>query len=879
MHHHPDLGSLLHNLAGLYQIQDRYAEAEALHRRSLTITEKAYGPEHPYMASGLGGLAVLYLAQGRFAEAEPLLRRSVAILEKALGPEHHDLGTFLIYLAELYLDQRRYGEAAPLLKRTLAIYEKSLGPEHAYVAPALGSLAGLYQVQGRYAEAEALHRRSLTISEKAYGPEHVGLGKPLRNLAELYQAQGRLAEAEPLLRRALGISEKVLGPDHRDVAISLKNLALLALAQHDWGRAADYWRRSTGVIERRAERGLASTMESSSEGEAQRLGWFFAGLVRTTHRLAAEGHAPGGSAAEMFVTAQWAQASEAAASLAQMAARSAAGSPELAGLVRERQDLVGEWQATDKLLFAAKAQEPAERKADRLSAIDARLTEIGRKLANDFPNHTALASAAPVSVADIQAQLGADEALVLFLDTPAWSNSLPEETFVWVVTRSEVRWVRSDLGTAALQREVEALRCGLDHSPWNDENKHIRCFWLLNVQHDNDRGNVLPFPAARAHALYKALFGEVADLIAGKHLLIVPSGALTQLPFQVLVTAAPSGVRPPGSDTIAPTPDHKTTLVRGGATVSDPLGLAPYREAAWLGARQSITVLPAVSSLKALRAHAKARRAGKVYLGIGNPLLDGPDARFAELARKARASMSCPATPRPMATLNAAQGGAAPVELRGGLANVADIRSQTPLPETADELCAVARDLKTDPSEVRLGDRATETEVKRLSRSGELARYRVLHFATHGAMAGELDKDREPGLILTPPDKASAEDDGYLAASEIAALKLDADWVILSACNTAAQGATSAEALSGIARAFIYAGARALLVSHWAVDSNAAVKLITTAATEMARDPSIGRAEAMRRAMQAMIENGAAHEAHPAFWAPFVVVGEGAAAR
>jgi CHAT domain-containing protein len=312
---------------------------------------------------------------------------------------------------------------------------------------------------------------------------------------------------------------------------------------------------------------------------------------------------------------------------------------------------------------------------------------------------------------------------------------------------------------------------------------------------------------------------------------------------------------------------------------SDPQGLTPYRDVTWLGARQAITVLPAASSLKALRAYAKASRAGKVYLGIGNPLLDGPDARFAELARKARASKGCPTAPTSVATLVTGQGGVVPVEIRGGLANVADIRAQMPLPETAEELCAVARDLKADPGEVRLGDRATETEIKRLSRSGELARYRVLHFATHGATAGELSSAREPGLILTPPSKGSEEDDGYLSASEIAALKLDADWVILSACNTAARGASSAEALSGIARAFIYAGARALLVSHWAVDSNATVKLITTAAAEMARDASVGRAEAMRRAMLALIEKGTPIEAHPSYWAPFVVVGEGAAAR
>jgi CHAT domain-containing protein len=117
---------------------------------------------------------------------------------------------------------------------------------------------------------------------------------------------------------------------------------------------------------------------------------------------------------------------------------------------------------------------------------------------------------------------------------------------------------------------------------------------------------------------------------------------------------------------------------------------------------------------------------------------------------------------------------------------VCQLRLAEPLPETADELCAVAHDIGADACEVRLDARATEREVKALSRSGELAKYRIVHFATHGAMAGELSGALEPGLVLTPPLDASDEDDGYLSASEIAALKLDADWVILSACNTAA---------------------------------------------------------------------------------------------
>jgi CHAT domain-containing protein len=141
------------------------------------------------------------------------------------------------------------------------------------------------------------------------------------------------------------------------------------------------------------------------------------------------------------------------------------------------------------------------------------------------------------------------------------------------------------------------------------------------------------------------------------------------------------------------------------------------------------------------------------------------------------------------------------VEVHNSLADVSRILEQIPLPETADKLCAVAEDVKADIRDVHLGMQATE----RLSESGELAKFRIVHFATHVFVAGQLD-GTQPGLILTPPAKATDEDDGYLSAPEIAALKLDADWVILSACNTAAGVATSAEALSGLARAFICAG-------------------------------------------------------------------------
>jgi CHAT domain-containing protein len=219
---------------------------------------------------------------------------------------------------------------------------------------------------------------------------------------------------------------------------------------------------------------------------------------------------------------------------------------------------------------------------------------------------------------------------------------------------------------------------------------------------------------------------------------------------------------------------------------------------------------------------------------------------------------------------------------RGGAANVEDLRRQTPLPETADELCSVGRELGVPAPEldkaIFLGSRATVSQIKALSQSGALARARVVHFATHGLLAGETAQfaknKAEPALLLTPPAEASEEDNGLLTASEAAQLNLNADWVVMSACNTAAGSADGAEALSGLARAFFYAGARSLLVSHWYVNSEASVAITTGAVNAIKANPKMGRAEALRSAEAAVIAKGGAF-AHPSVWAPFVLVGNG----
>jgi CHAT domain-containing protein len=194
------------------------------------------------------------------------------------------------------------------------------------------------------------------------------------------------------------------------------------------------------------------------------------------------------------------------------------------------------------------------------------------------------------------------------------------------------------------------------------------------------------------------------------------------------------------------------------------------------------------------------------------------------------------------------------------------------LPDTADEIKDVAKKLGAGPGDIYLGSAATETAVK----AAHLNDYKVVYFATHGLVAGDVKGLAEPSLVMTLPRKPTSEDDGLLTASEVAQLRMNADWVVLSACNTIAGEKPGAEALSGLARSFFYAGARALLVSHWAVASDAATTLTTTTFASLAADPKLGRAEALRRAMVTYInDTSRPMNAYPAFWAPFAIVGEG----
>lgn len=329
-----------------------------------------------------------------------------------------------------------------------------------------------------------------------------------------------------------------------------------------------------------------------------------------------------------------------------------------------------------------------------------------------------------------------------------------------------------------------------------------------------------------AHRLYEALFGDVeAEMADVNHLIMVPAGALSSLPPALLVSEAPK----PGDET-------------------------DYHKVAFLPRRMATSVSPSVRAFLDLRALRGRAAAPQPFLGFGNPTFEGAKVGQGD----------------GMAALNADCRVGAPL-------NPALLRSLAPLPETADEVRRVAQLLGSGPDSIVLGAAVNDDTI----RQRNLGQYRVLYFATHGLLPGELKCQGEPGLALSPPlrQPENTDNDGLLSTSKIARLRLNAELVVLSACNTGGSGGKfGGGALSGLAESFFYAGARSLLVSHWQVPSLSTVKLTTgmferLGGRERGRPGiSVGSADALRQSQLALLDG--ADTAHPFFWAAFTLVGE-----
>lgn len=819
----PRTQATLNGLHDAYADLGQYAEAKEL-------SHKTIDPDSPI---SLSNLSVALKGEGRYAEAEALVRRALDIQRRA-DPNDASVARMLNNLATVVENfPDRVPEAQALYEESLALKEKQLGPDHQDVAYSLDNLADIYRRQRNFVAAEKASQRSLRIFEKTLGPRHPEYLTTLFNLGRIAFDQAQFDRAEEYITKAGKNAEEAFGP-RNDLAVRAAiSLSEIKIAKRKVAYLAGSEERD-GPLSQEALQGsrraiaMAVAWNEARPPDARVNVWLEAGIRQAVSEHVAELHGLAEAdpsqdlnlGSEAFEAAQWADMSQAGRAIQQSNARFVAADKELAARIRERQDLVSERSRIERrqieLLAARSSPVELAKFRESMAATEKQMSELDKRIAVQFPHYSDLVAQRSLAVRDLQKLLTQDEALVFYLLGA-------EGSYIFAVTSTEFSWKPIPYQKDSIVERVGRFRKGLDLAK-------------RDLLPDDQKW----FDLELAYETYGVLLGPVDGTIASKrHLIVVPSGPLTALPFHLLVTD------PPPSAVASQRP---------------PALFQAYKDASWLIKRQGVSVLPSVDSLRSLRSTRAGIRATKPMIGFGDPVFSA-----SRPAQVASAGITINRTAQTAVRAYSEYWVGAEAD-RATLST-----ALARLPETADELLTVAKYLKAPPSAIFLREKASETEVKAQS----LQDYQVVYFATHGLIAGDIKGVAEPSLALSLPAQSSALDDGLLTASEVAQLRLNADWVVLSACNTIAGDRPGAEALSGLAKSFFYAGAKSLLVSHWAVDSVAATVLTTASFRSLSENPRIGKAEALRRAML-NFTNGRTDASHadPAYWGPFAVVGE-----
>jgi CHAT domain-containing protein/tetratricopeptide (TPR) repeat protein len=833
--HHPGVALISNDVGALYKDTGRFEQAEFFYRKAINIEEEISGKEYRGLRMKLNNLAGVLALQERFEEAEELLLRAISIS----GPDRNDLASVYLLngLGTLYFDQGLYKKAIPLLVRSYELTNSVEGIDPEVKATMLNNLGQLYLAAFEPSKAREYLLEAIDLVANKLGPEHPSLIVKLNNLSAAYAGEEDYKNAEVIGKRALAIAENSFGPDHYHIASLLNTLSYLYSKNGDHEKAEQLMFRGINILKAALPPDHADLILSY-----RNTAHFFAAQGIYTealdwHRLATSIVRKKFSDADVEKSREVSREVIFHVDLA-LHPEQEGGRDQLEAEAFEAVQLA-RFSSTGRALskfsarFATKDTDLAKLIRERQDVL-----QVHEKLERHFVEILALPGSKQNSKTEqrIRGEIEVSNMRLAQLQGSIQQN-FPQFDELTRLRPLRIADVKTLLKTGEalitfmsssderqfhvfVVRKDQAMAYTVELS--RDET--VELVTRLRAGLDTSRIksiNHLPYyDLATAHQLYKRLLSPAEPMLEDiQHLFVVPSSALESIPLGILVTEKPE-------------------ILTGS--------LEEYRNAAWLYRKIAITTLPSIRSLKALRKFARPSQAVEPFLGFGDPILEGtgslaPASKIREFFTK-------------------------------GIADVNKVRMLEPLPETADELQMMASYLDADAELVYLREHATERQVKTMA----LDAYRVIAFSTHALISGQLGL-HEPALVLTPPAKGSIEDDGLLTASEIAQLKLDADWVVLSACNTASGTEPGAEGLSGLARAFFYSGARTLLVSHWPVVAEVSARITTTIFRERKLNPQTGPAEALRLAMLSVMKSKSEPAyAHPIFWAPFVVVGEGA---
>lgn len=851
---------LLQNLA-TYKSASGDLQAGLAHLQvALALDQKIHGPNSEEVGQIWGSIAYAYSKLGRLSDAIDAYRHSIALTHPGEGSTLAYIGSY-DNLGHLLNRTSDIEGALEVNRKALDLAMKLLPEGHRVRGITLNNMAESLLNAGRYSEAESYFRQALDFATVYRGKTSFDTGQFMSNLAACLILEGRPEKAEPLLLTALDILKVAKTSQPEAAGQTEASLARLAFDRGDLDLAQSRYVEGLRLMDVAGTRGHEQTDLYYHLAEVRFAMGDYVGALQAIDKAVPFFEKELPATAHKRTDAEMLKALILSRYGDPRAALSAALIPEQTMETRLHDNQMSRQERIDT---AASYRQAFSRFAD--IAISAGRPDLAFRAAQLAAFSEISATSQALAARTAATTPKAAQLARRVQDDQERRNDL-DHARSFAVGRSNTEVVKIDGGIAAIDQDLARLTGQLDSAfpqyerlsrpqastveaaqahlaahqavvlPVVGDDRVITLVltrtgfvWdahpLLEVKAVGDiaavrqsiestlnGGAYHAFARQPAYDLGQAIFTAKAlsALKTVKDVQIMSSGPLMTLPFALLLTAPPDG------------------------RDDDPAAL---RASAFLVRRFAISIKPA---FLANQTHTTA--SGQAFAGIGAPVL-GPT--VSGLAGMPTGSLT-----------------------RGGMGDVAALRDLPSLPSTAGELTAIDKALNRKGSRLLLGDAATETQIKTLP----LRSYGVIAFATHGLISGDLKNLQEPALVLTPPAVATDTDDGLLTASEVAGLRLNASWVILSACNTGSGRESGAAGYSGLTRAFMQAGARSLLVSLWPVRDDVAARLSVDTVTRNARGAS--QSQALRGAILSLIDDSSVTDgANPAVWAPFSLVSQ-----
>ncbi len=773
-----------------------------------------------------------FIFQGRLLEAEALAREVLQELRVWGSGVRKARGRLV--LSKILFKQGRYREAEYVAKCAILKYNQMITDcASLYLNLSRQMLAKSLMAQGRWAKAieqfEAISA-GLKNDPVLFATRFAGDVDWAISLL----TTGKNAEAMDQLKTGLRLTSEQFGENHYRTAIIRGVIAAVHAANGEKEAAVAGFAEAVPLIVKQFRKADVATHTRSTKDP------YLIFIIENYMNLLADIYATpleakmGIDAVETsFTLADFVRAHSVQRAVSACSARYGIKDPELADLLRSEQDSAKRLDALYGTLAVAVTQPTTVGNPEAIQSLREKIDELSkarftfiREIESRFPNYAQWINPVPPSFKKVREFLRPGESLLSIY-------TARNQSFVWAVPyEGKARFATVSLSKNEVDTMVAQIRSTLEPNA-------------------KKLGEIPQFDLETAYALFEAFFEPIREAWKNaKSLLVVPHGGLSYLPLSLL-------------------PTEKIKL-----PVDRDVLFENYKQVPWLVRSHAITVLPSVSTLILLRAMPQGERAQLPFVGFGDPYFNEQQARAAAKAKKElqTASFKKPG--------DYVLRGLTIERVQTDQLDSAKIGVLPRLPETAEEIHSMAVAMSADPNrDVFIGAQANEQQVKTM----DLSRYKVIAFATHGLAPGDLDGLLQPALALSSPKVAGIDGDGLLTMEEIFGLLLNTDWVVLSACNTGAGKEQGSEALSGLCRAFFYAGARALLVTNWPVETNSTKALTTDLFKRQAQNPLLTRAEALRQSKLFLID-AAGHidpksgkvlftYAHPIFWAAFSLVG------